>query len=111
MAVAVRLPMAVGRRTFSDCCAERCAYHPARVGYILRMFDELTQSGYEPSEALMTTLGDPESPYENRSGSFGPSEPTGAQIVADIHRAIRAGHRSPVAIGAYLCPMSLEDVL
>jgi hypothetical protein len=84
-------------------------YNPGRVAYILAMLDELAQSGYEPSEALMSTLLPPESPYENRSGSFGPSEPTGAQIVADIWRAIRAGKRSPVAIAEYLCPLALID--
>ena len=93
-----------------SCCPERCDYRPARIGYILRMLDELAQSGYEPSEALMSTLDPPDSPYERRPTSFGPSEPTGAKIVADIWRAMRAGHRSPTAIAVYLCPMSLTDI-
>src|SRR4051812_44746213 len=91
-----------------DCCPGVCAYNAGRVAYILRMMDEMAQSGYEPCEALMSTLLPPESPYENRSGSFGPSEPTGAQIVADIWRAMRAGKRDPMAIAIFLCPRADE---
>lgn len=97
-------------RVEPECCATRCQYHPARVAYILRMIDSMAQSGYEPCEALMSTLLPPESPYENRSDSFGPSEPTGAQILADIHRAFRAGKRDPHSIAAFLCPFSERDL-
>lgn len=100
-----------GVRVEPDCCATRCQYNPRRVAYILRMMDSMAQSGYEPSEALMSTLLPPESPYENRSGSFGPSEPTGAQIVADIWRGLRAGKRDPVSLARFLCPMALDGDL
>lgn len=100
-----------------DCCASVCAYNPTRIHKILYMLEEMAQSGYEPSEALMGALiremtpdaVEGESPYSsNRNTSLGPTEPAGAQIAADIWRALRAGKRNPQAISSYLCPLTSD---
>lgn len=43
------------------------------------------------------------------AGGFGPAfGPTWRLYAADLERAVKAGHRTPEAIGLYLCPFALD---
>lgn len=116
MAVAVRLPLVV--ETDPKCCPVLCDYRPSRIRKAMRLMDELAQSGIEPCESIMAALMremEPENvigenPYERDASSFGPVVPTGAGLVADIWRAMRAGKRDPMSIAKHLCPWALTSI-
>jgi hypothetical protein len=90
---------------------DACYYRPGKIAYILEQIEILAHSGMEPSEALMSTLDIPESPYERQHqlAAWGPSEPEGAKLLAELNRARQAGHRTPWAISAFLCPQAPQD--
>lgn len=86
-------------------CCVVCPYRPERVAWLMRMIEELAQSGYSPSEAMATVLAQDNLP----GGAFGPTMRRGMDDVADIGRAIKAGKRNPVDVSNFLCPFSLES--
>ena len=85
-------------------CCSVCPYRPARIHWLLRMFDTLAQSGWTPVEAFSSILAHNGTDYGIGSGIR-----AGLTDVADVHRAIAAGHRSPRAISEFLCPFALVD--
>jgi hypothetical protein len=92
--------------TTPERCCRVCDYRPIRVAWLLRMCDTLAQSGYSPAEALQSVLADHET---DARPALGERSPKAAQIVADLSRALRAGHRDPVSIARFLCPAFCED--
>lgn len=86
-------------------CCVVCPYRPERVAWLMRMIEELAQSGYTPAEAIISVMSDDNIP----GGSFGPGMRRGLDDVADIGRAIKAGKRNPAEVSKFLCPFALED--
>ena len=85
-------------------CCSVCPYRPARIHWLLRMFDTLAQSGYSPVEAFGSVLD-----HNGTDYAVGFGIRAGLTDVADVHRAIAAGKRSPRAIAAFLCPFGIVD--
>ncbi len=72
----------------------------------MSQIETLAQSGYEPSEAIATVLARDNLP----GGAFGPTMRRGMDDVADIGRALKAGHRNPTEVSKFLCPFGVEDL-
>lgn len=86
-------------------CCDVCPYNPDRVRSLLTRIAALRASGYEPCEAMASVMSDP----DFHGSGFGPGMKRGLDDVADIARAIKAGHRDPVSVARFLCPFAVSD--
>lgn len=82
------------------CCTDRCRYSPVSIRKVLGLL-----ARYCTADEIDSVLS-PRKGYDtDHLTGFGPSfGPTWRLYVADLDRALRAGHKTPEAMARYLCP-------
>ena len=109
MVTTLTLTAAIVRaRKPEPCCPpDQCDYSPERVRRFLKTINDLRRE-CSAREAIRSVYYSNRGYEHERGGGFdsGSSAERASQVVVDLIRAIQAGKRDPVAISAFLCPLT-----